>query len=95
MQTMKFSTNDIVIIRQALGDLPFIEWHILYLRFWENYSIQEIAIALEMKWDEVNMTIEKLLVQLKDYCMKDPAFSRSNSLTTSQQNEEEKYHEAV
>jgi len=92
---MKFNTNDIAVIRKALGELPFVEWHILYLRFWENYSIHEIANSLEMKWEEVNTIIEKLFVELKDYCLKDPSFSRSEILMLSQQYEEENLYEVI
>lgn len=87
---MKFNQNDIAVIREALRDLPIIEWHILYLRFWENYSIQEIAESLEMKWEEVNQTIDKLLIELKEHCLKDPTFSRSEIMMHQQQQPQQK-----
>lgn len=95
---MNFTNDDIKIIRRALKELQVIEWKILYLRFWENYSIFEIADSLEMKWEEVNLIIENLFVQLKDVCLKDPTFSKSKFMTLSQlpqQHQEENFHEAI
>lgn len=90
MQTEKFNKNDISIIREALRDLPIIEWHILYLRFWENFSILEIAESLEMKWEEVDQTIEKLLAELKEHCLNDPTFSRSEIMMYQQPQHQQK-----
>lgn len=89
---MKFTQNDIAVIREALRDLPIKEWHILYLRFWENFSIQEIAESLDMKWEEVNQAIEKLLTELKEYCLNDPAFSRSEIMMHQQQHQQEEIY---
>lgn len=93
---MQFTKNDIVILREILKDLPFIEWHILYLRYWENFTILEISEALQMKWEEVNETIEKLLIDLKEHCLNDPDFGRSESMMHQQyQQREEIYYEAT
>lgn len=87
---MNFTQNDIAVIREALRELPIIEWHIIYLRFWENYSIQEIAESLEMRWEEVNQTIDKLLIDLKAHCLNEPTFSRSEIMMHQQHQYQQK-----
>lgn len=76
---MKFSTQHIQALREGLSELPLIDWHILYLRFWENYSIGEIAEALDMKWEEVNTTLDRLYVELKEFCLEHSSFRDSDT----------------
>lgn len=93
MQTMKFSGRDKEILRVGLSVLPFWERHILVLRFWENYSIKEIAKALEMEWDEVDKSIEESQQKLKKFCLSFPEFSRAESHASEAYQQEEQEHE--
>jgi DNA-directed RNA polymerase specialized sigma24 family protein len=35
------------------------------LRFWENYTIEEISEKLRMSWDQTDQLIEKSLLELR------------------------------
>jgi DNA-directed RNA polymerase specialized sigma24 family protein len=72
---MRFTSNDIEIVRAGLTYLTTCERQILIYRFWEDMTIEEIAILLEMKWDEVNRSIETALKHLKQYCVGQSDFS--------------------
>ena len=72
---MRFTSNDIEIVRAGLSFLTTCEKQILIYRFWEDMTIEEIAILLEMKWDEVNRSIETALKHLKQYCIGQSDFS--------------------
>ena len=47
-------------------------------RFWENLSIEEISRLMGMKWSEVDQSIEKSYVLLREYCLNDSDFSLSD-----------------
>lgn len=72
---MRFTSNDIEIVRAGLSYLTTCERQILIYRFWEDKTIEEIAGLLEMKWEEVNRSIEKALKTLKQYCIYQSDFS--------------------
>lgn len=72
---MKFTSSDIEIVRAGLSYLTSCERQILIYRFWEDRSIEEIANLLEMKWEEVNRSIERALKNLKQYCICQSDFS--------------------
>jgi DNA-directed RNA polymerase specialized sigma24 family protein len=36
------------------------------LRFWENYTIEEISETLRMTWDQTDKLIEKSLLELRE-----------------------------
>lgn len=71
----KFTETDQAILREAITHLSFIDRQIIINRFWENFSIQEIADTFEMTWSEVDQSIEESLIKLKDLCLLDEAFS--------------------
>lgn len=72
---MRFTSNDVEIVRAGLSDLTTCEQQILIYRFWEDKTIEEIATLLEMKWEEVNRSIETALEYLKDFCIGQSDFS--------------------
>lgn len=37
----------------------------IYLRFWENYTIEEISNVLKLTWDQADRLIESSLKELK------------------------------
>lgn len=75
---MRFTSNDIEIVRAGLSYLTTCERQILIYRFWEDMTIEEIAVLLEMKWEEVNKSIERALKNLKQYCICQSDFSFSD-----------------
>ena len=72
---MKFTSNDVEILRAGLSYLTTCERQILIYRFWEDKTIEEIAMLLEIKWEEVNRNIESALVNLKHFCIGQSDFS--------------------
>lgn len=50
---------------QAVAALGSHAQRALYLRFWENYDIQEISEALKISWDQADQLIESSLATLK------------------------------
>lgn len=82
---MKFTAVDIKILRSALSKLPLCERHMIILRFWENYSIEEIAEEFGMDWNSVDSIIERTLKHLKRICLNDPKFSFNCEQTNASQ----------
>lgn len=72
---MRFTSNDVEIVRTGLSYLTTCERQILIYRFWEDKTIDEIATILEMKWEEVNRSIESALENLKHFCFGQSDFS--------------------
>lgn len=72
---MRFTSNDVDIVRAGLSDLTTCERQILIYRFWEEKTIEEIAELLGMKWNEVNESIESALINLKHFCIGQSDFS--------------------
>lgn len=72
---MEFTEKDISIVRLGMQNLLITKRQILYLRYWENHSIEEIASMLDMSWDEVDRSIEEAQEELKEFCLNHPGFS--------------------
>lgn len=72
---MRFTSNDVEIVRAGMSHLTTCERQILIYRFWEEITIEEIAELLEMEWDEVNNSIESALLNLKHFCIGQSDFS--------------------
>lgn len=47
------------LLRLLLGRLPYVDRVALALRFWENYSIQEISDFLGMEWQETDRRLNR------------------------------------
>ena len=74
---MHFDEADYRILRKALNRLRERDAEIIFLRFWHEQAIEEIAGAMRMSWDQVDLRIERSLERLKEICLSDPYFSRS------------------
>lgn len=59
------------LLRLLMGRLPYVDRVALALRFWENYSIQEISDFLGMEWQEtdrrLNRSFEVLRSALREF----------------------------
>jgi len=75
----EFTELDYGIVRALLRKLPLRQRYALTLKFWNEYSIGEIAKTLHISWHEANEIIEAGLNGLKDACLLQPAFSRNNA----------------
>lgn len=51
---------------QALSELPPRGQRAINLRFWENYTIEEISSELRISWDEADQLIERSLKNLRE-----------------------------
>lgn len=51
---------------QALIGLSPQAQRAINLRFWENYTIEEISQHLRISWDQADQLIEKSLLELRD-----------------------------
>ena len=49
---------------EALVALPPYHQKAIYLRFWENFSIGEIASSLKLTWEQTDKLIEESLLRL-------------------------------
>lgn len=49
----------------AVTELSSVAQRAIYLRFWENYEIEEIAKELNISWDQADKLIENTLKDLK------------------------------
>lgn len=71
-----FTQTDYLIVRRAMDELPLTEKLAVEMRFFHNFSIKEIALLLDLAWDEAEVLIESALAILKERCMDNFAFSR-------------------
>lgn len=51
----------------ALKGLPPQGQRAINLRFWENYTIEEIAEELCISWDEADLLIEQSIISLREH----------------------------
>ena len=66
---MRFTPQDMEIVRAGLNFLSFVESQVLIYRFWENQTIEEISDQIEMTWDETDYLITEALEKLRAYCL--------------------------
>lgn len=52
-------------LHQLLWELNPKQRRVIQLRFWENYTIAEIARELRTSWDETDKLIERILWELR------------------------------
>ena len=74
-QKAMFSEVDHLIVRTAVSQLSSKECAAITLRFWENFSIQEVAKALRVDWNNADALIDKALKKLWTLCLSYPQFS--------------------
>ena len=73
-----FTETDYLVVRRAMDELPLIEKLAIELRFFHNFSIEEISRLLRVGWDEAEDLVESALQILKTQCLSHPDFSRRN-----------------
>lgn len=75
------------LLRLLMGRLPYIDRVALALRYWENYSIEEISNFLGMEWDEtdrrLNRSFKVLRVALKEFSERQSVQDLNQSLALS------------
>ena len=62
-----FTAKDQAILRDGINKLGIIDRQVMIYRFWENYSIQEIAESFDMTWNEVDQSINASMEKLKKF----------------------------
>ena len=72
-----FTSGDKVILREQIKLLSRRQAKLIYLRFWENKSTQEIACEFRRNWDSVYRDLQVALGRLRRGCLANPDFSRS------------------
>ena len=72
---MNYTKEDILVVREGLSFLAYLERQVIIYRFWENMTIEEISQVLGMKWSEIDMAINRALENLRRYCLRHPEFS--------------------
>lgn len=65
MKQTRFTEMDYIILRNSLAQLSKTERKVIYLRFWENMTIQEIAKMHRMSWERVDNLIDETLLKLR------------------------------
>ncbi len=75
-----FSKMDHQLVRAALRELSNDHRRAVYLRFWENRSIEEIAQTLGQSWDEVDDLLEEAFEKIRETCEEHQGFSRSSKV---------------
>jgi DNA-directed RNA polymerase specialized sigma24 family protein len=73
----RFTKADYLVVRRALDELSLIEKLAVEMRFFHNFSIEEISRLLRIGWDEAESLVESALPILRRYCLSDPDFSGS------------------
>ena len=64
-----------MILNKLIKKLPLRHKTVIRLRFWDNQTIEEIAKAMRLTWNEANQLIEEAKILLRNMCLNDPAFS--------------------
>ncbi len=62
-------------MRMAVDTLPFEHQMAISFRFWENFSILEIAKRLGVTWDRADQLIEEGKDMLSEVCLSHPEFT--------------------
>jgi DNA-directed RNA polymerase sigma subunit (sigma70/sigma32) len=75
---MRFTAKDIEVVKTGLNILTYFERHIVIHRFWENKTIEEIAVEMELDWDEVDQAITEALNKLRTFCLEHPQFKAAS-----------------
>ena len=53
-------------VREAIDKLPFKNQEVIYWRYWDVLTIEEISTKLGMNWDKTDRIINKSLKMLKE-----------------------------
>ena len=60
-----FNHYDKLQVRRAVSKLSPIHQRIIFLRFWENYSIEDIAKEMRIEWNEAYRSLEDAIDLLR------------------------------
>ena len=74
-----FNEFDKNLVRSFLRKLPQDQRTAIVLKFWEDYSLSQIASELEITWDGAAHLIENGIQSLRKYCLSHPEFSLAYS----------------
>lgn len=72
-----FTLMDHAIVRSAVKQLPGLLSIIVEMRFWKRLTLEDIADDLGVSVATVETGIAKAIVRLREDCLRNPAFSRS------------------
>lgn len=72
---MRFTSQDMEIVRTGLDILSFDERQILICRYWENQTIEEISNLLGLGWSDIDQLMSEALEKLRTYCLQHSQFS--------------------
>ena len=75
--TPLFTGGDYGIVRDGMEKLTRRERAVVTKRYWDGLSVSEIAEELGAEWHEIKADLESAHKKLKQYCIKDPGFSRA------------------
>ena len=65
-------------MRGAVKRLPYKNQELIYMRFWDLLTIEEIAQKICMSWADADRLIEKSLIMLKKIFLSD--LNRANNV---------------
>ena len=71
-----FSVSDYERVHDVILQLPKREFLVVWLHFWGQFSLCEIAQCFGVDWTTVNKTLECAVGRLRAICMSDPHFDR-------------------
>ena len=72
-----FTTTDYAIVRSAIRRLPGLFGIMIELRFWQNWTLAEIASELGVSIRSVELALPRAMSAIRDECLRNPVFSRS------------------
>ncbi|MBS1983266.1 MAG: hypothetical protein JST16_03765 [Bdellovibrionales bacterium] len=76
-EMLQFTKNDRHIVRRALLRLPLEEQQVVFLRFWEEMSTEEIAIYFGHSYQKIESILARACEKIRTLCLMHPKFSRS------------------
>ena len=62
---MTFTNEDKFVVLAAVQRLDQKSRLVIFLRFWDDYSIEEIAYELRLTWDDAQKLLNNSLLQLR------------------------------
>lgn len=81
-QAYRFTRNDKRIVRRALMGVSEHEREVVLMRYWEELSIDEIALIIQSTKEKVEETLAQAYEKLRGLCLRHPEFSLAMRLKT-------------
>lgn len=85
-----FTTQDYHVVRRAILKLREDEQSVVILRFWEHRTLEEIGIALDLNWRQVEKLMTSAFSNLKLICLNNETFSRFSTQENAHWNQARK-----